>query len=296
MLPMRKSIALIAGRSVAIVSRETERAPMFYEMRMAAQALRKEGLVAVLKRTWRYLVKWPKYLFFVLKIRHLNIGRDSDIREMVDFSFSTYDGLIMPLQIRSEILLLLDLLQSRPPERVLEIGTSNGGTLFLLSRIATPEACIISIDLPLGAYGGGYPAWKRPFYRAFAIKKQKIHLVRADSHDRATREKVTTILQCQELDLLFIDGDHTYEGAKNDFEMYEPLVRRGGFIALHDIVPHHPGSGCGVDRYWNELKHSHEHIEFIESPDQQGAGLGLIIKGGPDETSPERGRKDSPNG
>jgi len=46
-------------------------------------------------------------------------------------------------------------------------------------------------------------------------------------------------------DFLFIDGDHTYEGVEGDFEMYSPLVRRGGIIAFHDIVPGPPENvGC----------------------------------------------------
>ena len=31
-----------------------------------------------------------------------------------------------------------------------------------------------------------------------------------------------------------IDGDHTYEGVKADFERYAPLVRRGGVIIFDD--------------------------------------------------------------
>jgi hypothetical protein len=61
------------------------------------------------------------------------------------------------------------------------------GTLFLFSRFAVMDACIISIDLPLGTYGGGYPAWKRPFYRSFASNNQEMQLIRADSHAAATR-------------------------------------------------------------------------------------------------------------
>ncbi|MEO0196406.1 MAG: class I SAM-dependent methyltransferase [candidate division WOR-3 bacterium] len=38
------------------------------------------------------------------------------------------------------------------------------------------------------------------------------------------------------LDFLFIEGNHSYEGVKMDFEMYFPLVRKGGIIAFHDIV------------------------------------------------------------
>ena len=37
------------------------------------------------------------------------------------------------------------------------------------------------------------------------------------------------------LDLLFIDGDHSYDGVRADFELYGRLVRPGGLIALHDV-------------------------------------------------------------
>jgi hypothetical protein len=39
--------------------------------------------------------------------------------------------------------------------------------------------------------------------------------------------------------------------------------------------------GCGVDKYWNEIKNKHRYQEFVEDPEQQWAGLGLIIKGDP---------------
>jgi predicted O-methyltransferase YrrM len=232
-----------------------------------------------MNRTWHYVFKLPRYLLFSFK--QMRSGRDLDLYDLVNYAFTGGGGLIMPLQVRSEILQLLNIIQSKLPKYVLEIGTSNGGTLFLLSRVATEDACMISIDLPLGAYGGGYPAWKRPFYKSFAQKDQTIRLIRADSHEPATQEKVAAILQANKIDLLFIDGDHTYGGVKKDFEMYEPLVKDGGMIVLHDIVPHRQEHGCGVDRYWNEIKKKEEYHEFVENKDQQWAGLGLIIKGDP---------------
>jgi len=251
---------------------------MLYELKMAGQLFRKEGLMSVMNRTWHYVVKLPRYLLFSFKQMHP--GRDLDLHDLVNCAFTGGGGLIMPLQVRSEIIQLLETIKLRPPKYVLEIGTSNGGTLFLLSRIATEDGCVISIDLPLGRYGGGYPAWKRPFYKSFAKKEQTIRLIRADSHEPATQEKVVAILQTNKIDLLFIDGDHTYGGVKKDFDMYEPFVKDGGMIVLHDIVPHRQEHGCGVDRYWNEIKEKKEYQEFVENPDQQWAGLGLIIKGG----------------
>jgi predicted O-methyltransferase YrrM len=38
----------------------------------------------------------------------------------------------------------------------------------------------------------------------------------------------------REFDFVFIDGDHSYEGLKGDWECWSRLVQRGGCIALHD--------------------------------------------------------------
>ena len=38
-----------------------------------------------------------------------------------------------------------------------------------------------------------------------------------------------------QLDFLFIDGDHSYEGVKMDFDIWFPKLKSGGVIAMHDI-------------------------------------------------------------
>jgi len=38
-----------------------------------------------------------------------------------------------------------------------------------------------------------------------------------------------------QLDFLFIDGDHSYEGVKMDFDIWFPKLKSGGIIAMHDI-------------------------------------------------------------
>ena len=78
------------------------------------------------------------------------------------------------------------------------------------------------------------------------------------------------------LDFLFIDGDHTYEGAKRDFDLYKQLVRSGGIIALHDIAVHPMNPTCKVDVLWNEIIQKYQYKEFIESSKQGWAGIGLI--------------------
>ena len=61
-------------------------------------------------------------------------------------------------QIRSEIEALLELLRSEQPKTVLEIGTAEGGTFFLFTRVASPDALLLTLDLPGGDFGGSYRA------------------------------------------------------------------------------------------------------------------------------------------
>lgn len=183
---------------------------------------------------------------------------------------------VLMCQVRAEIVRLGAILQSLAPKRSLEIGTNYGGTLLQLCALSPPEAKIISVDLPLGRFGGGYPRRKIPLFRKFRKPGQTLHLVRADSHAQETRQRVLRLLDGEQLDYLFLDGDHTQAGVRCDFEMYAPLVRSGGVIAFHDIVEHRHEKACQVDKFWNEIKQAYRHQEIIEDPQQGWAGIGIL--------------------
>jgi hypothetical protein len=78
------------------------------------------------------------------------------------------------------------------------------------------------------------------------------------------------------LDYLFIDGDHRYEGVKRDLEMYGPLVRKGGLIALHDIVDGPTHLVGGVPQFWREIRSQFRFMEIIKDPSQGGYGIGIL--------------------
>lgn len=78
------------------------------------------------------------------------------------------------------------------------------------------------------------------------------------------------------LDFLFIDGDHTYEGVKTDFEMYHKLVSKNGIIAFHDIVSGPQENVGGVSKFWNEIKNNFKHIELVKNWKQGGYGIGVL--------------------
>ena len=168
------------------------------------------------------------------------------------------------MQKLRELAPLLALLRRRSPRVVVEIGTAGGGTFYAWCQVADPEALLVSIDLPGGPFGGGYTRDDVSTFRGYGRPEQRLHFIRADSHASETRSLLETILDGNEIDFLMIDGDHTYDGVRRDFEMYAPLVGDGNPIAFHDILPHPPGSSCEVDRFWNEIRGSYSRAEFVD--------------------------------
>lgn len=239
----------------------------------AIEILKEEGIRSFSRKALAYKLchienyvtrglELPVLPYAILRIKGLN--RDCTLAELLDFAFNECAGLIKPNQNQSEVLGLLEVISGTNPNVILEIGTANGGTLFLFSRIASEDAIIISIDLPGGRFGEGYPAWRIRLYKSFARSSQRMCLLRTDSHRRDTLERVKAILDGREIDFLFIDGDHSYEGAKMDFEMYGALVKKGGIVAIHDMVTHLPEVGCEVNKLWEELKLRYNHLEPVE--------------------------------
>ena len=200
------------------------------------------------------------------------------VDEAIDFAIGfNYAGLsIRPGQFKNEISQLLKVVEKLNASRVMEIGTAKGGTLFLFCQVSNPAAKIISADLPGGKFGGGYSNSKNKLYKAFAKANQEIILIRKNTHDVSTFEEVKNVLDGQNLDFLFIDGDHTYEGVKKDFEMYSPLVRKGGVIAFHDIANHPVQSECEVNKFWEEIKKCYKFDEFVNDWQQGTYGIGVL--------------------
>ena len=205
----------------------------------------------------------------------INASKNITIEDHVRFTLSWHFLnllTIKPSQVRAEINQLLTLISQIHPKTVLEIGTSLGGTLYTFSKVAANNATIISVDLPRG-----YPLWKIALYKSFAQGSQKIHLVQGNSHAPSTLSKVKKIINETEVDVLFIDGDHSYEGVKRDFEMYTPLVRNCGLVVFHDIVSGPSESVGGVPKFWSEIKCSYSYIEIVENWQQGGFGIGVLF-------------------
>lgn len=183
-----------------------------------------------------------------------------------------------PIQRKSEIERLVEIVASLRPATVCEIGAAGGGTLFLFTRAAAPEATLVTVDVQFD------PARKAAL-RSFARDGQEVVCLEGDSHSRETLRAVEDSFAGRPLDLLFIDGDHSYEGVSADFQLYSPLVRRGGLVVFHDIVPDYRTryglktrtDAGGVPLFWSEVKAAHAAVEeIVEDAGQDGYGIGVL--------------------
>jgi len=189
---------------------------------------------------------------------------------------------IRPSQTPLEIEGLYERVLELSPKRLLEIGTNRGGTLYLWIQAAAEDAKIVSVDLPEGQFGGGYIVNRVPFYESFARPNQELKLLRADSHLVETRDIVLDSFDQEQIDFLFIDGDHTYEGVKDDFSLYSPLVRPGGLVVFHDILPNPNDTHIQVAPFWDQIKEQFDIEELIWT-NNKGLKIGIGLLWVPNE-------------
>jgi cephalosporin hydroxylase len=76
-----------------------------------------------------------------------------------------------------------------------------------------------------------------------------------------------------QIDFIFVDGDHTYEGVKNDYELALSLNPK--YITFHDIS----NQVCpGVVTLWNQIKNNYKYYEFTDQYDSvNGSFLGIGV-------------------
>lgn len=100
---------------------------------------------------------------------------------------------------------------------LLEIGRKHGGSTAIMAS-ALDSGIVHSIDIVMH---------QKEVDDNLMFVKDRVRLITCDSKQIAWDRK---------LDLLFIDGDHSYQGVKNDVRRFAPFVVVGGYIIMHDVV------------------------------------------------------------
>jgi predicted O-methyltransferase YrrM len=180
-------------------------------------------------------------------------------------------------QMSREFVKLLAILRRRQPTRCLEIGVFTGGSLYQFLQ-CMPGGYLVAVDLPGGAWGmegsADPQAWK-----AWG-EERGVRVIPILSHSQ-TRGVIGAVHSFAPYDFIFIDADHSYAGAKADWETYHYMVRPGGIIALHDILPHPHDNQVEVWRLWDEIKAEagidYRCEELVSDENQTEMGIGLCL-------------------
>ena len=110
-----------------------------------------------------------------------------------------------------------------------EVGVDKGKSLYIARQVAKPSVKVCGVDLREDPKVTG------------AIFTQ------GDSVEISKQFK-------DEIDVLFIDGDHSYEGCKRDIDAWYPFVKKDGVMLFHDGDESSPGVVRAVAEFVNTYK------------------------------------------
>lgn len=183
-------------------------------------------------------------------------------------------------QTDSEFIEFCNLINEVKPKVFVEIGTRHGGSLWMISQFLPDESIIVSIDLPGMGWGTTTSGPNREKVTQDLINNNKrVFLITDNSQLESTVKKLKSIIKKDTIDLLFIDGDHTWNGVSKDWELYSPLVSDGGIIAFHDIFRPVNKKHLKIQVYllWEVLKTIFNHKQWI-SNEPRASGIGILYK------------------
>jgi len=115
---------------------------------------------------------------------------------------------------------------------IVEIGSYLGASSCFLAAGMNEHTKLICIDTwENDAMSEGKRDTKKEFDENTKLYKEKI--VKVQGYSTNVVQDVFTITQT--IDLLFIDGDHSYAGCKADWDLYSPYLKSGSCVVFHDI-------------------------------------------------------------
>lgn len=169
----------------------------------------------------------------------------------------------MTKAMQSYVLLLYEIVLESKPELILEIGTGQcQSTRTMLSALEeNKKGKLVSIDL--SDRSSRIPKELLQYFCQIVGNSHYVDIFQGIKNEFKDR-----------FDILFIDGDHTYEGVKQDFEMYSSLVKDRGLILIHDIT----SINTGVKKFWEEIKYPKVGLEYGKAAGGIIPGMGILQK------------------
>jgi predicted O-methyltransferase YrrM len=150
--------------------------------------------------------------------------------------------------------------------RLVEIGVWHGVTTARLRSVMASNGLLLAVD--------PYPIGRLGFSLQQRIARSVVRRVR---NGRVEWLRMTGTAAADRFaangaglaDFVFIDGDHSYEGLRGDWEAWSSLVAPGGIVALHDShpTPERPIHDAGSVRYTRDVVSRDRRFERINVVD-----------------------------
>ncbi|MFC1794245.1 glycosyltransferase, partial [Planctomycetota bacterium] len=159
------------------------------------------------------------------------------------------------------------------PSNYLEIGVRRGRSMAQVLT-QSPQTRAYGFDLWIQEYSG--TPNPGPDFVISELKNLQVRnlptLIEGDSHETLPRFWVD-LNNPKQFELMLVDGDHTYEGAKKDLDICLEHLAPGGALVFDDITHHsHPE----LRHLWQEYKGRFSDYIFIEH--SHGHGTGIAFK------------------
>ncbi len=164
-----------------------------------------------------------------------------------------------------------DLVRNIKPKTIVELGTYKGTSLFSFCQAVKDgnlETEINAVDTWKGDIQSGF--YDETVLEGVNKIKRKLYSEQNIKLLRMTFDEAVERFENKSIDILHIDGLHTYEAVKHDFETWKNKISTDGIVILHDIKVRE--NDFGVYKLWDELREKYCGIEFFHS-----FGLGIVF-------------------
>jgi O-antigen biosynthesis protein len=157
------------------------------------------------------------------------------------------------------------------PRALVELGTQHGVSYCAfcqaIAELKLPTRCY-AVDTWLGDVHSNY--YKESVY--LDLQKHHRRYETFSTLLRMTFDQALPHVRDASVDLLHIDGLHTYDAVKTDYETWLPKLSDRAVVLFHDTVEHQ--RDFGVYRLWVELSPNFSSFNF-----EHGHGLGILAVG-----------------
>ena len=166
-----------------------------------------------------------------------------------------------------------DLVRFLAPRRIAELGVHWGTSFFAFCQAVRDGALdseIVGVDTwrgddHTGPYGDEVIDTVRETIRKH-FKGLKIELL------RMTFDEALPYVDDESIDVMHIDGFHTYEAVEHDYTTWLPKLAPDGVLMFHDVAE---GTGYGSAKFWADVTQEHPGFMFGHS-----WGLGVLFPKG----------------